>query len=490
MFLNVRAILGALSYVIGIVALTVVPTLVCALYYQEYHSFIALAATLGLAAGVAILFRIVGRTNTKSLRVRDGYLIVSMSWFLCSLIGALPYWLAADCPSFWDALFESTSGFTTTGATILDDWDMPRSIVLWRALTNWLGGMAILVFIISVLPRLGAGGHRVAHAEAPWSSYSSSTQRVSEISRLLSTIYFTLTVAAFLFLALGRMDPFEALINSLGSVSTAGLLLHPGGIAYYDSFYVEMVITVFSLLASINFVLYLYLLQRNYRDLRANVELRYFAAIITCMTLLISLDLWFSGTFPTVGEAFRNALFQVVSVASTAGYVIGNPDAWPAFSKGLLFALFFVGGCTASTSGSIKVIRVVIMLKLVYRGFIKRLHPQAICAVKLGKKNIPSPMVTSVVAFISLYLLIYLVTTLVLSLQNLDFETTLTASVSLLSNTGFGFGDIVDGNYGVFTYPFLKAYMCLVMVVGRLELFSVILLFVPSFWNTDRANLG
>jgi trk system potassium uptake protein TrkH len=491
MQLNLRAILRALSYIIGIVALALVPSVLCALNYQEYLPLKGLAATLALALFLTLAFRFLSRGRSSStLRVRDGYLTVSLAWFLCSLVGALPYLLSGESVGFMDALFESTSGFTTTGATVLSDWDLPRSIILWRATTNWLGGLAILVFIISVLPRFGAGGHRVATAETSWSSYSSTSPRVSDLSRLLSLIYFGLTAVSFAALSLSEMGLFEALINSLGGVSTAGLLLHPGGVAYYDSLYVELVISLVSLLASINFVLYLFLIQRNFRDIRANVEIRYFLAILGGATLLIAINLWASGTFATLWESFRSAAFQVVSVGTTSGYTIGDPNVWPEFSKALLFALFFVGGCSASTAGSIKVIRIVIMFKLVYRGFVKRLHPHAISSVKMGKKNIPAPMVTSVVAFISLYILTYLIAALGLSLQNLDFETTLSAAGGLLSNTGFAFGQVVDCNFGVFSNAFVKGWMCLVMIVGRLELYSVLLLFIPSFWNPDRANLS
>jgi len=487
--LNFRAILHALGFIVGINGIAMIPSFICALYFHETKpafSFCLCAVGSLLLAFLSFHF---SHQPKKSLSVRDGYLIVSASWILCSLIGALPYWLSGTVPQLINAVFESVSGYTTTGATVLTEWDFPNSIILWRATTNWLGGMAILMFIISVLPLFGTGGHRVAYAEAPWPSYTRTSPRISDLSKTLFTLYIGLTVAAVLLLSFSSMGWFDALINGLGSVSTAGLLLHPGGVEYYGSFYVEMVISVFTILSSINFVLYLYLIQGNLKDIKNNVELRVFLSIILVVSLFVGLDLSNSGLYDSLSMAFRHAFFQVVSIVTTSGYIIGNPQLWPGFAKALLFCLFFIGGCSASTSGSIKVIRIVVLFKLISRGFVKRLHPHAISAIRMGKKNIPSPMVSSVVAFICLYGATYLCSAVVLSLQNLDFETTLSATAALLSNTGCGFGDVAYGNFGEFTNPLLKGFMCIVMLIGRLELFSIFFLFVPSFWNTDRINL-
>lgn len=486
MSFNFRAIIRALGFIIGINGTAMIPSLICAYYYHENKAALALGICGIISLLVGWLMFHFPRQKKRALSVRDGYLIVSASWILCSLIGALPYVLSGEIPHYINALFESVSGYTTTGATVVADWKFTHGMILWQATTNWLGGMAILMFIISVLPMFGTGGHRVAYAEASWSSYTRTSPRISDLSRTIFMIYIGLTVFAFILLSLSTMDRFEALINSLGSVSTAGMLLHPGGIEYYGSFYIESIITLFTILASINFVMYLYLIQGNFRSIRENIELRVFLIIIFGVSLFIGLDLFNAGNYASLSEAFRHAFFQVASIATTSGYTIGNPGTWPVFSKALLFSLFFVGGCAASTSGSIKVIRIVVLFKLISRGFVKRLHSRAISTVRMGKKNIPSPMVSAVVAFICLYGVTYLIAALILSLQNLDFETTLSAAAALLSNTGFGFGELVYGNFDAFTNPILKGFMCLIMLIGRLELFSIFLLFIPSFWNTDK----
>jgi trk system potassium uptake protein len=486
---NFRAIIHALGLIVGINGLAMIPSFLCALFFHEQKAAFALGLCCAMSLLLGFLLYHFSRQQKKAIYVRDGYLIVSSSWIICSLISTFPYLLSGEVSNFISAFFESVSGYTTTGATMLDDWNLPYSIVLWRATTNWLGGMAILIFIISVLPMFGTGGQRVAYAEAPWPSYSRTTPRVSDLSKVLLKLYVGLTIAAVILLNFSTMNWFEALINGLGSVSTAGLLLHPGGVEYYDSVYVEVVISLFTILASISFVMYLYLIQRNFRDVKDNMELKVFLSLIAGVTLIITFNLASTDSYDSMGMAFRHAFFQVTSIATTSGYTIGDPNAWPTLSKALIFCLFFIGGCSASTSGSIKVIRIVILFKLILRGFVKRLHPHAICTVRMGKKNIPAPMVSSVVAFICLYGTTYLAAALVLSLQNLDFETTLSAAAALLSNTGCGFGEIAYGDFGAFTNPFIQLFMCLVMLIGRLELFSIFLLFIPSFWNTDKINL-
>jgi trk system potassium uptake protein len=384
---NYRAIFRALGFIIAINGVAMMPSLVCAYYYHENKAALALGicGIVSLVAGI-LMYRL-AHQKKGALSVRDGYLIVSASWILCSLIGAIPYVLSGEVPLFIDALFESVSGYTTTGATVVSDWEFTHGMLLWQATTNWLGGMAILMFIISVLPMFGTGGQRVAYAETSWSSYARTSPRISDLSKTIFMIYISLSVASFILLALSPMNRFEALINSLGSVSTAGLLLHPGGIEYYNSFYIESVISAFTILASINFVMYLYLIQRNFRNIKDNVELRVFLSIIIGVTGVIALNLFSSGGYDSLSDAFRHAFFQVTSIATTSGYTIGDPGAWPVFSKALLFSLFFIGGCAASTSGSIKVIRIIVLFKLISRGFIKRLHSHAVCSVKMGKKK-------------------------------------------------------------------------------------------------------
>ncbi len=487
MYFHARTIARITGLIMTITGLAMIPPFLCALYYNDPRTAIAMAVSCIVSVIPGALMYFLLRSSKKGLQVRDGYLTVIISWAACSLLGALPYWLSGQVPSLIDAFFESCSGYTTTGATVIIERSLTHSLLLWKAVTHWLGGMGILIFIIAVLPALGVGGHKIASAEAPWASLNKIAPRTSDLAKLLYFIYISFTLLEFILLSFSKMSLFEAIINSLGSVSTAGLLLHPDGVAFYDSFYAETVISVFTILSSVNYMMYIYIIKRNFSDLKDNVEIKVFLGIIAFTTLMITASLRISGTYDSLFTSFRHAFFQVTSISTTSGYTIGDFDVWPAFSKALLFTLFFIGGCAAATSGSIKVIRIIIMFKLIMRGFYKRLHPLAVRAVKIRGKNISAPMVSAVTSFIILYFALYLFSVLVLSVQGLDMETTLSSAAGLMSNTGVGFGEVSEGNFSCYSAP-LKLYMSLLMVVGRLELFTVFLLFVPSFWNPNRSN--
>jgi len=487
MYFNARTIARITGLIMTITGIAMLPAFLCALYYGETASAhgLLLSCIISVLPGAAIYHAT--KTSRKELYTRDGYLAVIVCWLICSLLGALPYFISGEITSYADAFFESTSGYTTTGATVMSEASLTRSLLMWKAVTHWLGGMGILVFVISVLPALGTGGHRIAVAEAPWPSFTKLAPRISDIAKMLYFIYIFFTVLEFLLLSLSSMSHYDALINSLGSVSTAGLHLHSQGIAYYKSLYVEIIITVFTIMSSINYLMYIYILKGDMSHLKKNVELKVFLSIIAASSLVMALSLRSAGTYDSFAEALRHSVFQAASTATTSGYILDSYAAWPAFCQALLFILLLIGGCAASTCGSIKVIRIVIMIKLIMRGFVKRLHPHAVRAVKVGDSTISANMVSSVTAFIFLYAVVFIFSSLILAFQNLDMETTLGSVAALMSNTGTGFGDVSGGNFSMYSAP-LKIYMSLLMMTGRLELFAVLLLFIPSFWNPNRSR--
>lgn len=481
-----KTLLKIMGLLLGITGLAMIPSLACAFYFNEGSTesgfFISSAASIILGFTI---YRLTPASR-KRLRARDGYLIVIICWLSCSFFGAIPFFLSGQVPSFIDALFEAIAGYTTTGATVISDLRLSHSLFLWKATTHWLGGMGILIFIISILPAMGISGQRLAAAETPGAGLMPSSPRIRDLALLLYFIYISLTLVEFLLLWLGSaMNPFEALVNSLGSISTAGLFLHPEGISYYNSVFVEMVISVFTLLASLNFILYINIIKGNFQQLLKNMEIRIFFAIVASATLLISGSLWLTGTYGTIGESLRNAFFQVCSFLSTSGFSLTDYNQWPTFTHAILFILLFIGGCATSTSGGVKVLRIVVVFKLISRGFYKRLHPRAISAVKVGDHIMSAPMVSSITTFVFLYFFTFMTCALVLSLQGLSLETTLTASSSLMSTTGSGLGEIAGGNYSAFSSP-LRLFMCFIMIIGRLELFTVFLMFFPSFWNPNK----
>lgn len=482
-----RTLIKITGLLLGITGLAMIPSLMCAVYFREgsTETGFLISASVSILLGFGI-YRFVPSSRRK-LKTRDGYLIVLFSWLSCSLFGAVPYFLSGQVPSFIDALFEAVSGYTTTGATVITaDMRLSHSLYLWKSTTHWLGGMGILIFIISILPSLGIAGQRLAAAETPGAGLTQMAPRIRDLAMLLYFIYTGFTLVEFLLLWLGsEMNAFEALVNSLGSISTAGTFLHPEGISYYDSVFVETVISVFTLLASINFILYINIIKGNARRLLKNMEIRVFLAIVAVATLLITFSLWLTGTYETFSLSLRNSFFQVSSFMSTSGFSMTDYNTWPAFTHAILFTLLFIGGCAASTSGGIKVLRIIVMFKLISRGFYKRLHPRAVSAIKVGDNVMSAPMVSSITTFILLYLLSFVIFSLVLSLEGLSLETTLSATTSLMATTGSGLGDVAGGNFSVFSPP-LRLFLCLIMIVGRLELFTVFLMFFPSFWNPNR----
>ncbi len=483
--INYRAILRIVGIILFIAGISMtIPWI-----YAEATGDAAIALGFRKCAPASIILGGIIAFAVKSahakFRPREGYIIVASCWIIVSLVGAFPYYLSGFTDSFIDAFFESTSGFSTTGCTAFEDF-LPNSLLLWKAISHWLGGMGILVFVISILPALGINGQTIVRAETPGPVLEKMTVRMSDSAKILYLTYFSFTIMEFILLMLSKkMTVFDAAVNTLGSISTGGLLVHPGGIAHYDSLYVEIVISVFCILASINFVLYHYLVTGKISYIIKDIELRVYLIIIACGIAICTIGLM-TANGDSAGDALRDSFFQVISMATTAGYTRSPYLVWPAVCQFVLITLMFIGGCAASTSGSIKVIRVIVMLKLIWRGCIKRIHPRSVVAVKVGKNAISAPVVSGITVFILMYMAIFLFSCLILSFQGLDMESTMAAALAMLSNTGAGFGITASiGNYSVF-HPLLKLYLSALMIIGRLELFTIIVLFTRNFWGRDR----
>lgn len=476
--------------IIGITGATMIFPFICAAAEQDNRSAGIFAVLFSISVLVGLLgFRLIPRSR-RSLQTRDAYFIVLASWISCAIIGAIPYYASGELPTFADAIFEAVAGYTTTGASSMNELSFTDSIVLWKAITHWLGGMGILIFIITILPSMGSGGQRIVAAESPGAGLSTGAPRSKDMARLLYMIYSGMTLIVFLLLFLGsEMGAYEALINAMGCVSTAGLFQHPAGIQYYDSLYIEMVISIFTILASVNFLLLIYFVKRQFHNIKSNIEIRIFLILIAASTFIVATDLVVNETYKTAGEAFRVAFFQCTAFLTTSGFTLRDYMEWPVFTHMVLFTLLFIGGCVASTAGGIKITRLIVMLKLIRRSFFRKLHPRSVKAVKIGGNSISSAMVSSVTSFVVLYLATFLAGSAVLSLQGLDLETTLSTTASLMSTTGIAFGKIgASGSFDVFT-PGMKLFISLFMMVGRLEMFTVFVALSPSFWNPNRANV-
>lgn len=487
MSLNIPAIGKTLCSILVILGVAMLLPLLASLYYGERDValiFVKVLLPLVLVGGAGCWLI---HPRQSSLRARDGLLTVALVWIAASLLGSLPYWLTGSVDSLADAIFESTASFTTTGASVMPDVESaPRGVLLWRALVQWLGGMGILIFAISILPALGIGGQKMARAETPSPIIDKLTPRMSDSARILYLIYISFTVILMLLLLAGGLDVFDALSVALASVASGGFHIHQESLGYYNSFYVELLVSVFTVLVCVNFNLYYKLARGRIKEFFADRELLVFLALLLGGGLLISADLFFSDTAASAGDAFRLGFFQSVSAGTTAGHTTADVTLWPRFSQLVLILLMLTGACGSSTGSGIKVVRVIVLFKLIHKGVSARLHPRAVVPIKIHGRPIAEETVTGMVSYFGLYTFIFAFSLLVVSLQNLDLNTTFSAVLACLNNTGLGLGLVgPTGSFHVFSDP-IKLYLSFLMIVGRLELFTILMLFMPGFWNPDR----
>lgn len=480
-----RAIIKIIGTILMLLAAGMIPAVFCAIRYHEPAMLRGLILSF-IITGFSglIMFLFTKFTAGTIFRPREGYITVAACWITASLFGTLPYLLSGYTTSFIDSLFDSAAGFTTTGCSPFDIDTLPKSLLLMKSIYNWMGGMGILIFIISVFPALGINGQVIARLETPAPTLEKTTIRMTDSARGLYIMYFSFTLAEFILLNLTpKMTTFEALINSLTNISTAGFFCHSEGLSYYGSLYVEIVFAVFSLLGAVNFILYSYIINGKWKLALSDIELRRFLEIVFAAGLICSLSLWIKGDHAP-DDAFRYGFGQVISCISTSGFTVSNYPVWPSTCQLILLVVMFTGGCSSSTSGGIKIIRILIMMKTIKHGILRRLHSRAITQVKLNGRAVPPGVQNAIEIFIVTYLGFFLLSCFVLAFQGLDLHYTISAAAGMLSNSGTFLDDSgrIFCDYASFS-PFIKLWLCLMMVVGRLELFTVIVLFTRGFWS-------
>lgn len=455
-------------------------------YLGEEASAQGFGVTAALIIGIGIVLTWFTREKSKHLSLRDGILVVSLGWFIAALAGCAPYLISGTLHSFPDAFFESMSGFTTTGATVFTDIEaLPRGIIFWRSFCQWLGGMGILVFIMSVLPTLGISGYSILDAETPGLGVQKLDTKHNESAKKLYLAYIALTGLQMLLLKQGGMSSFDSLIFSFGSISSSGLTNYNDGLMHFDSAYIESVIAIFMVFSCINFSIYYALFRKDFKKIIQSTEFKAFLGILSVSAILVVLNLRLTNTY-NMQDSLRYGLFQTVSFMTTTGNASTNFMNWPGFSKMLLTILTFIGGSAASTGGAIKVIRIVILSKLIWRSFSIRIHPNAVIGVKLDGKPLVSSTTNSVVAFFFAYIIIFLAGAFIISFATEDLQTAFLASSSMLCNTGASFGSMgIFGNYSAFP-GLTKLFMSFLMLAGRLEIYTVLLLFSKTFWNPHK----
>ena len=477
--MNIRMVLRILGYVLGAEAvLMLLPLLVCLIYGENPFPFLVCILGLGICAGLLRLIK----PRSRSLFAREGFLAVSLAWILVSLAGAVPFVLDGAIPSYIDALFETVSGFTTTGASVLRDVEaLPCGLLFWRSFTHWIGGMGVLVFIMAVLPMAGDRSMHLMRAEVPGPSVGKLVPRVRHTALLLYAIYLALTILEVGFLLAGGMPLFDSLVHAFGTAGTGGFAIKNASIAAYNSPYLEWVIGVFMLLFGVNFNLYFLLLMRDFKQVLKSEELRIYLLIVAGSVGMITLNI-----LPTVGgaeTAFREAFFQVSSIITTTGYATADYTTWPTFSQTVLFLLMVTGACGGSTGGGLKVSRLIILVKKCGRELIRLVHPRAVGAVRLDDKAVDNQTSHDVGIFFITYMGIIGGMTLLVSLDGFDFTTTISAVVACMGNIGPGLGTVgPSGNFMDFSI-LSKLLLSVTMLLGRLEIFPLLLTLTPVIYR-------
>ena len=459
-------------------ALMLLP-LIAGLYYGEsvLNFIITIAATAALG-GIFLLFK----PKNRDIYAREGFAAVGLSWILMSLLGALPFVISGDIPHYVDALFETVSGFTTTGSTLLTDIEgMSRGCMFWRMFTHWIGGMGVLVFIMAVLPMSGEHSMHIMRAEVPGPVVGKLVPRVRKTAAILYLIYMGLTAIETLFLLGGGMSFFEALLHAFATAGTGGFSTRGASIAAFNSLYIEIVISVFMLLFAVNFNLYFLLLLGRVRDVLKNQELRCFACIVAFSMLSIAWNI--SGQYSGFAEALRYSSFTVASLVSSTGFGTADFTQWPQYSQWLLVIIMFIGACAGSTGGGLKLSRVMLLIRAAFADLRHMIWPRRVNRVQMDGQRVEAAGIRAVFSYFALYMLMLLLGTLLISFDGFDTATNFTAALTCLSNMGPGLGLIgPNGNFSIFS-DFSKLLMSLLMLIGRLEIYPILVLFFPSVWR-------
>jgi trk system potassium uptake protein TrkH len=456
------------------------------LWYKEADTSVFLISTIiTLVAGIIGL--IVGRKAESRMGEREGYVIVAMVWVVFSIFGMLPYYLSGQVSSFTDAWFESMSGFTTTGATIIPDLDIiTHGLLFWRSLTQWIGGMGIIVLSIAILPIFGLNGMQLYAAEVTGLTYEKLSPRISDTAKMMWTTYVILTALEVLGLWLCGMPIFDAICHSFSTIATGGFSTKNNSLEFYDSAAIHYLVTFFMFISGINFVILIYLVRGKARNFFRDEELRWYAVAVLLFALMLTAGLYIARpgwTMMHMERSFRDSLFTVISAMTSTGYTISDYMYWPVVAWVVIFFLMLTGACAGSTAGGIKWVRLSIILKNGLAEFQRRIHPNAIVPVKLNDKAIPQQTINNIMAFLIFYIFIIAVTVVIFCACGVNFDESIGAAVSAIGNVGISIGQFgPSGTYAEFP-TLAKWVMSFVMLIGRLEIFTVLLLFTRTLWK-------
>jgi trk system potassium uptake protein TrkH len=479
--MNRRAVLRVLGVIVLAVGLAMLPSVILSAVDGTTDLVPFLISSL-LPVGIGVIMLRATRGHID-LRIRDGFAIVTFGWLAAALLGAMPYTLSGAVPSFADAFFESMSGFTTTGATIIADVEsLPRATLLWRAMSQWIGGMGIVVLSVAVLPLLGIGGMQLFRAEVPGPSADRLSPRISSTAKILWGVYVGMTALEVLLLSLGGMGWLDAVCHTFSTVSTGGFSTRNASVGHFDSAFIDIVVTCFMFLAAANFSLHYWLLRGRWRQYVQNEEFRLYTAIAVLATLVIW-GLVMSRTELSAAVGLRQAVFQTISILTSTGFGTADYLTWGPAAPLILYSLMFIGGCTGSTTGGMKMMRILILSKHSIRELQRQLHPQAILNVRMSGRFVPEDVILKMLGFFLFFMLVYITVAIIVTLLGVDPLTAMGASVATLSNIGPGLGEVGPASNYANLPSLAKVVLSVSMVLGRLELFTVLVVMTPMFWR-------
>lgn len=478
-----EVLIGYIGRIITIIGIAMLSCIGWSIYYKESIAFsLTLASCITIASG---LFLSNVFNNKENLNYKEGFAVVTLGWIIVSLYGTLPYLLTGTLPSFADALFETVSGFSTTGSSVISDIEaLPKGVLFWRSITQWLGGMGIIALFVAIIAGMGARANQIFRAEVPGPISDKISPRIRENAKALWKSYIVLSIICVVLLYIFGMDIFDAFCHTFATMATGGFSTKNTSIAYYGSPFIQWTIIVFMFIAGCSFSLH-YLAYKNqslklyFRD----QEFKFYGGIILASSLIVFIALSINGTLTGCEEKIRSALFQIISITTTTGFASADYEGWPVMAKGMIFLAMFVGGCAGSTGGNIKPGRYLIILQRTIIELKQMVHPKAVLSLRYRGKVLSDSLIINVLQFFFLYMSFLMLGTIVLSFMGMDILSGLTATIACLGNIGPGFGMVGPTQNYAFISDGGKYFLSILMLIGRLEIYPVLVLFIPQFWK-------